>query len=74
MIKIRQGTKYCSVYELESQKKTYDRDALVALIPILPPPPPPPITNHLRLARASASSTGILFMYDLLNMWILYEY
>ena len=69
MIKIRQGTKYCSVYELESQKKIYDRDVLVALIPILPP-----ITNHLRLARASASSTGILFMYDLLNMWILYEY
>lgn len=71
MIKIRQGTKYCSVYELESQKKIYDRDVLVALIPILLPPP---ITNHLRLARASASSTGILFMYDLLNMWILYEY
>ena len=39
MIKIRQGTKYCSVYELESQKKIYDRDVLVALIPILLPPP-----------------------------------
>ena len=71
MIKIRQGTKYCSVYELESQKKIYDRDVLVALIPILCPPR---ITNHLRLARAPSSSTGISFMYDLWNMWILYEY